>query len=149
MMTQQARILHPEHFTQPAGFRNYPDDSPEAKARLIVLALVVDGDIDEYELMALNRPHTLETLGIGREGFVRVLHELCEDLARLPREGDALSIPRPLLSGLFSAISEPAAQSQLLGMISALIQSDGHLSREELQYWKSAAQAWRRDAGSA
>ncbi len=149
MMTQQARILHPERFAQPAGFRTYPADSPEAKARLIILALLVDGDIDEYELMALNRPNALDKLDISREGFVRVLHELCEDLARLPRDGDALSIPRPLLSGLFNAISEPETQSKLLSMISALIQSNGHISREELQYWKSAAQAWRRDADSA
>ena len=149
MMTQQARILYPERFAQAASFRPYASDSAEAKARLIILALLVDGDIDEYELMALNRPQTLETLGITRQGFVRVLHELCEDLARLPNDGSALSIPRPLLSSLFNAISEPETQKQLLGMISTMIQSNGHISREELQYWKSAAQAWRQEAGHA
>lgn len=149
MMTQQARILYPEHFPLHEGFRTYPQDSAEAKARLIVLALIVDGEIDEYELLALNHPDTLATLGIDRDGFVRVLHELCEDLARLPRNGETFAIPKPLLSSLFGTISEPETQGQLLNMISTLIHSNGLLSPEERQYWRSAAQAWRQDAADA
>ncbi len=143
MMTQQARLLHPEGFPQTGSFRPYPSDSPEAKARLIILALLADGDINEHELLALNDPHLLTSLGISREGFTQVLHELCTDLARLPREGDTIAIAKPLLHNLFESIKQPEMQSMLLSMIGNLIQSDGQITRAELQYWKSAAHAWQ------
>ena len=144
MMTQELPNSPRNHLVALTTFRNYAPDSAQAKARLVLLALLADGEIDEYERMVLNHPHILETLGISREGFVRVLHELCEDMATLPRNGETFSISRPLLSSLFGAIHEAEDQDELLRVISALIMSDGHISPEEMQFWKSATQAWRR-----
>ena len=71
MMTMQAReslfpIKHPDH-----PLRTYPADSPRAKARLVVLALLADGRVDAAELDGLAKYQAFDELGISRDDFFR------------------------------------------------------------------------------
>lgn len=142
MMTRQARKLHPQAMSRPAVFRSYALNSPEARARLIILALLADGEINEYELMTLNQPEVLKTLGISREGFVRVLQDFCADMSAIPRQGDSFPVSAEQLALLFGEVSDKADQRALMQLIVSLIQSDGEISREEMQYWRKAGKAW-------
>ena len=51
----------------------YPPTGPRAMARLVVRALLADGQRDERELAALERRGAFAALGISREDFVQVL----------------------------------------------------------------------------
>ena len=65
MMTIQAK----EHFTVKPGkvLRGYPVDSPRAKARLIVLALLADGKLD-----VIARPNQDSPLAEGKTPLLGV-----------------------------------------------------------------------------
>ena len=142
MMTRQARKLHPQAFPRPEVFRKYAHNSPEARARLIVLALLVDGEINEFELMLLNRPEVLTAVGVSRSEFGRVLQDFCADILVISRQGESFPLSAEELSQLLGEISNKEDQRALLQLIARLIQRDGHISREEMRYWRKAGQAW-------
>ena len=64
MMTLQARESFSPINYPGRPLRAYPVDSPRAKARLIVLALLADGRVDASELDGLAKYRAFEELGI-------------------------------------------------------------------------------------
>ena len=86
MMTMQARDMFPPRSGKTYPLRPYPANSPRAMARLVVLALLADGQLDERELAALERRGAFAALGISREDFVQVLYDFCADVARLSEQ---------------------------------------------------------------
>lgn len=141
MMTMQARAMFPQPSEPRHPLRAYPVNSAQAKARLVVLALLADGRLDECELEVLNRRACFSALGISREGFVQVLHEFCADVSRLARGADWRVAP-DLLAGLFSEVTEVQARQTVLRLIISVISSDGHLSGGEERLFLGALDAW-------
>lgn len=127
----------------PAWFRPYGVDSPEARARVVFLALLVDGEIAIDELAALNTASFLEHLDIPRQTFVTVLNALCEDLGRMQRQGDCYTVGPEQFALLFDEIRDPYYRNQLLKLIRHLIRVDGRVTSEESLYWHNARVAWQ------
>jgi len=143
MMTMQARetfypVRHPGR-----PLRAYPIDSPRAKARLIVLALLADGRVDAAELQSLTRRGVFADLGITREDFFEVLHDFCADAIGLP-EGSGNYLMSPvLLETLFAEVCNAAEQQKLLRLIFDVIRSDGHLAEGEARLFWKGLDTWR------
>jgi hypothetical protein len=140
MMTIQAR----EHFAVKPGktLRDYPVDSPRAKARLIALALLADGKLDAAELDGLRRRGAFRELGIAQEDFYQVLYDFCSDVTRVPAgSGDYLLAPE-LLEDLFGEVQDPAQRQVLLHLIFDVIRSDGRLALGESRLFWNAIDAW-------
>jgi uncharacterized tellurite resistance protein B-like protein len=143
MMSMQARDSFVPHFGSAHGLRAYPHDSPRAKARLIVLALLADGQLDKREFDCLERQGIYAALGMSREDFVEVLLEFCNDVARLPQREGKYLLASGLLDGLFAEIDDPAERRRLMRHIFETICSDGKLAAgEEHMFWK-AIDAWQ------
>ncbi|WP_051282084.1 TerB family tellurite resistance protein [Azovibrio restrictus] len=142
MMTMQARAMFPQLSEPRHPLRAYPINSASAKARLVVLALLADGRLDECELEVLNRRGSFAALGISREGFVQVLHEFCADVSRLAGGAADWRVSPDLLAGLFAEVTEVEARYAVLRLIISVISSDGHLARGEERLFLGALDAW-------
>lgn len=142
MMTMQARQSFPPHTGKAHPLRSYPANSPRAMARLVVLALLADGELDERELAVLDRRGAFAAIGISREDFVQVLHEFCADLARLSERTGVYRLPPALLAALFAEVSAPQARERLLNLIVAVVGSDGRFSEGERTLFLNALEAW-------
>lgn len=149
MMSMQARnSLRP--FRGPHHpLRAYAVDSPRAKARLIVLALLADGRLDEREIAALERRGVYADLGIAREDFVQVLYDFCTDVAEHVSVGSgSYQLTPKTLAGLFNEIADGTAREILLRHMVAVITSDGHLSEAEENLFLNAMDHWTPPKGN-
>jgi hypothetical protein len=148
-MSMQAReslrpVCGPQH-----PLRTYAVDSPRAKARLIVLALLADGRLDECEMAALERRGAYADLGITREDFVRVLYDFCSDVAEyVSVSSGGYRLTPKTLAGLFNEVADGKARAELLRHIVAVITSDGKLSEAEENLFWNAMDHWNPPKGN-
>jgi hypothetical protein len=149
MMIIQARESLRPAFGRHHPLRAYAVDSPRAKARLVVLALLADGHLDKREFDALERRGVFATLGIAREDFVEVMYDFCADVAgQLSAGADGYRLTPEMLAGLLDEVSDRKAREELLQLIFAVISSDGRLSDAEESLFFSAIEAWRSPSAS-
>lgn len=149
MMSIQAReSLRP--FRGPHHpLRAYAVNSPRAKARLIVLALLADGRLDECEMAALERRGVYADLGIAREDFVQVLYDFCSDVAEhVPVGSGGYRLTPEALAGLFGEVADRETHPKLIQHIVAVISSDGRLSDAEERLFRSAMDHWKPPKGN-
>jgi len=156
MMHMQAReSLHPVFgFRHP--LRAYATNSPRAQARLLVLALLADGRLDEQEIDALDRRGIFADLGIARSAFVEVLSDFCSDVAgQLPVSGDGYQITTKALVGMLDEVSDRMLREKVLRHMVAVIKSDGHLADAEkslicntIEHWHPPRQGGGRVSGA-
>ncbi len=142
MMTMQARDMFPPRSGKTYPLRPYPANSPRAMARLVVLALLADGQLDERELVALERRGAFAALGISREDFVQVLYDFCADVARLSESAGGYRLSPALLSALFEEVSDPRAKERVMNLIVAVVSSDGRYTEGEQKLFLGALHAW-------
>lgn len=143
MMSQQAREMCAPHINPNQVLRAYAPNSPRAKARLIVLAMLADGNLDDIELETLSRRGMFAKLGIAREDFFQVFFDFCADVESLPNgEGDYLLQPI-VLKQLFGEIDDAAERQSLLFHISDMIHSDGRLEEGEVVLLRQAVATWK------
>lgn len=144
MMSIQARESFRPITALNHPLRVYAANSPRAKARLIVIALLADGRLDEREIETLDRRGVFSDLGITREDFVQVLYDFCGDVAgQLSVGPGGYKLTAQALVGLFEEVDEHAARGLLLKHMAAVISSDGHLSDTEKSLFQSAINNWK------
>lgn len=142
MMTMQTRELFPPRSGKTYPLRSYPANSPRAMARLVVLALLADGQLDERELATLERRGAFAALGISREDFVQVLYDFCTDVARLSESAGGYRLSPVLLSALLSEVDDPRAKERVMSLIVGVVSSDGHFTDGEEKLFLGALHAW-------
>jgi len=143
MMTIQSREMLAPHTNPGQLLRAYPSNSPRAKARLLALAMLADGRLDDEELGMITRHGTLAELGIAREDFFEVLYDFCTDIENLPRGGGNYLLSSTVLEQLFGEVSSAAERQTLLRLIFDMIRSDGHLADSEADLFWNAVDAWK------
>jgi hypothetical protein len=142
MMTMQATEMFPPHTGKAHPLRAYPANSPRAMARLVVLAILADGQLDERELNVLDRRGAFEALGISREDFVQVLYDFCADVARLSVTPGGYRLSPSLLEALFDEVDDPAAKERVMNLLVAVFSSDGRFTESEEKLFLGALHAW-------
>ena len=125
------------------AFRSYSANSPQAKARLIALALLADGRLDDRELDDLGRRGTFARLGLSREEFFQVLYDFCSDMATTPNREEHYLLSPQVLAGMLAEITEPVEQKMALRLIFDVIRSDGRLALGEARLFWNAVDAWQ------
>ncbi len=142
-MQMQARASLPPVFGIAHPLRAYGINSPRAQARLVVLALLADGRLDECEIDLLARRGILGDLGITRSDFLAVLSDFCSDVAgQLPVRGGGYQLTQAALGGMLDEVSDRKTREKLLRHMHALIKSDGHLSEAEASLIRGAIDHW-------
>ncbi len=144
MMRMQARESQLPVFGVRHPLRAYATNSPRAQARLVVLALLADGRLDECEIDALDRRGIFADLGIARSAFVEVLSDFCSDVAgQLPVSGSGYQLTQKALAGMLDEVSDRRVRVRLLRHMLAVINSDGHLSDAEQSLIRSTIEHWQ------
>nr|MBL8411773.1 TerB family tellurite resistance protein [Dechloromonas sp.] len=148
MMRMQARESQLPVFGVRHPLRAYATNSPRAQARLVVLALLADGQLDEREIDALDRRGIFADLGIARSAFVEVLSDFCSDVAdQLPVSGSGYQLTQKALAGMLDEVSDRRVRVRLLRHMLAVINSDGHLSDAEKSLICTAMEHWQSGRG--
>lgn len=124
------------------GMRFYPVNSPQAQARLVAMALLVDGRLEMEELVALERHRAFVSIGLDRAGFFEVMFDLCEDIAGLPSgRGDYL-LSAPQVARLLADVSSTAIRRRVARLLFDVIRADGRLSESEGKLFWMALDTW-------
>jgi hypothetical protein len=142
MMSIQARESFVPYRGAAHPLREYPLNSPRAKARLVVLALLADGRLDKREFASLEKRGVYAALGLSREDFVAVLLDFCSDAAHLPNSQGSYLISPQILQGLFAEVAGRAERRALVQHIFATLCSDGQLDDGEERLFWNAVDAW-------
>lgn len=143
MMTLQAMERFSPINYPGSSFRTYPVDSPRARARLVVLALLADGRMDAAELDGLAKHRAFDELGIARDDFFQVLYDFCADAAGLPEGRGSYLMSPALLESLFAEVCSTEERQKLVRLIFDVIRSDGHLAESEARLFWKALDSWR------
>ncbi|MDP3539621.1 MAG: TerB family tellurite resistance protein [Azonexus sp.] len=124
--------------------RKYSNDSPEAAARIVALALMADGKVDRSETQLLERQGTIRRLGLDHEQFDKVFYEFCEDmltsayrLASGQFELDAQNVNK-----LLDEIRDPALQKNTLRLMLDIVNADRRLTAGEASLIAQALRSW-------
>lgn len=143
MMTMQAREMCAPYTNQNQVLRAYAANSPRAKARLVVLAMLADGRLDDAELESLGENGTFAELGIAREDFFEVLYDFCTDMENLPKGSNNYLLSPIVLDQLLGEINCSTERQMLLRQIFDMIRCDGHLADSEADLFWHAVDTWR------
>jgi uncharacterized tellurite resistance protein B-like protein len=124
--------------------RQYRTNSPQAKARIVAIALLADGGLDKVELDVLDQSEIVTRIGITHEQFDTVIHQFCDDLLQysVRDENGELQLGRETIDAMLDEITEPAAQRTLLRMMIEIVHADHRLSGGEAVLTSQAMNHW-------
>lgn len=122
--------------------RCYPNDSPQATARVLALAMVVDGHLAPAELKVLEDMPLMAELDLDRTLFREVLEELCHDMLHTAVVQGAVELNAALLDSLLREITEPALRRKLLTAMWKIADADGWLADAEAALLARACALW-------
>jgi len=127
--------------------RHYPSDSPEAKARVVALALLADGAIDLNEIEALERHEVVSRLGLDHPGFDRVVREFCEDMLVSANRGPSgqIELDEDTIDALLADIQDPLTRKRMLRAVLDIVNADGRLADGEAVLVSQAMKSWGLD----
>ncbi|GAA5174478.1 hypothetical protein GCM10025771_04290 [Niveibacterium umoris] len=127
--------------------RHYAVDSPEAKARLVALALLADGAIDLNEIEALERHEVVTRLGLDQACFDRVVREFCEDMLVSANRGPSgqVELDEETIDALLDDIRDPQIRKRMLRAVLDIVNADGRLAEGEAVLVSHAMASWGLD----
>ena len=123
--------------------RAYRQDSPEAAARIVALALVADGHFSRDEVEAIDRGEACRRLGITGERLHDVVHELCEDLmAAGGTWSGSAALDEATLAAILDEIESPLLRMEVLQLCILACTADGSLEDAENRIIRAAVARW-------
>ncbi len=121
--------------------RAYQIDSPEAAGRILALSMIVDGNLDERELAALDRSKVLGKVALDQPGFQQLIQDLCDDLVATAAHG-SVQLEPSVIDGLLGEIASPDLRRQLLQAMWAIADADDWLADGEAVLLARASVVW-------
>lgn len=119
-------------------------DTPEAAARVLVLAIVSDGRLGACEVKALDQADAYDRLGMSRDAFYGVMRQVCNDLLeRQTATGESMfKLDGADARGFLDAVSDEQARQTVLSLAFEVIRSDGVLHPGESRLFWQALDRW-------
>ena len=128
-------------------------DSPQALARVLVLMMLTDAEVDEREIEVLDRVDAFGRLGLTRADFMRVARDHCADLQHRMGAANHLRLDdRALLDEVLAAVSSPQQRLLVCRIAAAIITADGRGHDLERTLYDHMLLTWgltRRDVQAA
>jgi hypothetical protein len=129
--------------------RTYTNNSPQAAARLVALALLADGHAGSEELDALENARVCQRLGLRAEEFHAVMQGLCEDLlsASHMNWGNLCRPDSDVLQHLAGELTDPLKRVEVLELCRIAAQADRYIAEGEFLLLNALANAWQLSSG--
>jgi len=126
--------------------RTYQTNSPQAAARIVALAMLVDGNLCKTELDALDGVDAHMQLGLLPAELHAVVHALCEDLLSTSHGtwGSACRVDPGTLAALMAEIDDPGLRAKVLRLCATVIAADEHMAEGETVFLAAVVGHWRR-----
>jgi uncharacterized tellurite resistance protein B-like protein len=126
--------------------QNYAQNSPEAMARIVVMMMITDGDLDNREIAMLEKLDGFTRLGISRDGFKKVAALYCADLRTLMGDAPSLSlIDVARIDRIIDCVDDPAKRLAVCRQVIGIIAADGKLLESEVSVFEHLLDRWGLD----
>ncbi len=124
--------------------RPYPQNSSQAAARIIALAMIADGQVAPSEVDALDRLEASARLGLGRSDLYSAVRALCVDLLTISplTWADACRLDSHTLAALLAEIDDPALRRTVLELCVAVVEADAHIADGEEIVVSAVVEQW-------
>ena len=124
--------------------RTYPNNSPQAAARIVALAMLADGQVCKAEIDVLDRPRAHEQLGLRPDELHSIVHSMCDDILSTAELtwAHACQVDPQTLAKLMAEIDDPELRLKVLGLCVAVIEADGHVIEDEAIVLRAAVEQW-------
>ncbi|WP_137938714.1 hypothetical protein [Chitinivorax sp. B] len=121
----------------------FPQNSPEAMARILAMLMIADGNMDDRELELLEKLKLYDVLGLSRKQFIEVLHQYCEELEQsADPDGTIHLVDRVRIDELLDAVDEPKKRLLLCAMVLDLSKADADFSDVEMAIFTHMLDHW-------
>ena len=127
--------------------RHYPSDSPQAMARLVVLALLADGIIETSELDQLDDKGTIARLGLDSGSFDDVFYGVCADMLRSGQRmtAERLDLDDDAIDRMLDEVRDPLLRKKTLRAMTDIVHADRQLAGGEAALVARALKRWAID----
>jgi uncharacterized tellurite resistance protein B-like protein len=125
--------------------RSYEKDSPQAMARIVALAMLVDGGLDKSELELVAGYGIVRKLGLSEDEFESIVHILCEDILTCGTRYGQIEMTMGQIDSLLGEIEDPQLRKLLLAWMVAIVDADQRVSDGEAVLISRALERWTLD----
>jgi len=124
--------------------RRYPQNSPEATARIIALMMLADGHACRSELDPSDQLPPYESLGITRDGLLDVMRDFCQDIQTCGQHqwSDASCLDERTIQSFMAEIDDPHLRGKLLKLCASVVEADRYVSEGESLLLGAAVESW-------
>lgn len=124
--------------------RMYPQNSPQAAARIIALTIIADGDVNNAEFDLLEQLEVHKQLGLERDALHEVFDMLCVDLLADRQLDWAGSCPvdEYTLARLMGEIDDPALRLRVMALCVRMAEADNQVDAGESAVLVAAVEHW-------
>lgn len=124
--------------------RSYPVNSPQAAARIVALALLADGVMEDEEMSMLEYLRAHEQLGLSIPQLEAVVEAFGQDIQVARHPGlaeDGLVDPRTM-AALMAEIDDPELRRKVLRLCVSVVEADGRVHESESTVVNAAVEHW-------
>jgi hypothetical protein len=122
--------------------RTYPQDSPQAAARIVAMAALADGHLCSTEAEKLNLSVSI-ALKLQKGEWHTVLRDYCEDrLATSNGRWSSLTPDDPMIATLLGEIQDPELRRTIVCLCAVVTEADSHRADAESVVMQVAAAQW-------
>ncbi len=122
--------------------RAYPTNSPEALGRLLAMAILADGRLDNREVDWLKHHDTAALVGVEQDLLIQVLLDCCRDVITEAEQERVFLLEEARLARLADDITDRALQKVALSAMLIIAKADGEVSEGEEPLLRYLMQRW-------
>lgn len=122
--------------------RTYARNSPEAVARVIAMAMIADGDLDQLELKALDKHRIPAAVGLARDDFIQVILEYCHDLLGAAQTDRVRLFDPGRVNFILDQVNVPEKQMIACSAVLVMTKADGEFSAPEQALMRHMMERW-------
>ena len=122
--------------------RTYATNSPAAIGRLIAMAILADGRLDNREVDWIKHNDTASLLGVDRDTLIQVLLDCCRDVITEAEQERVFLLEEARLARLADDITDRALQRVALSAMLIIAKADGEVSEGEEPLLRYLMQRW-------
>lgn len=122
--------------------RSYATNSPAAIGRLIAMAILADGRLDNREVDWIKHHDTASLLGVDRDTLIQVLLDCCRDVINEAEQERVFLLEDHRLARLADDVTDKALQKVALSAMLLIAKADGDVSEGEQTLLRFLMSRW-------